>query len=252
MTSRERWRKAQEYELGFWQNAAHRAAAGATDRIDFYEWRAGELMEWMSTLGKDAVLGDDSRIVEIGSGPIGVVGFLPGAERVAVDPLNARYEQNEFLAELRPEAVTYVEAGGESVPLESGRYDMVIMENCIDHVHDVDAVMAEVHRLLRSGGVLYTTVNGRAGVGYYVHRLLSRLSLDPGHPHTFTARRFQRLLERSGFSVSGFTASSWLEAWKQDLFSDGWRQRAKAALFVSEYLLSTVAEKRPHPDDPCE
>lgn len=245
MATKQRWKKAQEYEQGFWERAAQRAAEGSYDQLDFYEWRAGEIQKRLASLGQgQEMLFDGSRrFVELGSGPIGVLGFLPAQERAAVDPLNHFYGSNDHLTELRNADVRYIEASGEAVPLESGRYDLVIMENCIDHVKDPAAVMAEIWRLLVPEGFLYLTVNGRSRPGYYVHRLLARLALDPGHPHTFTEGRFQHMLKVHGFDILDYDAGSWASAWRDDLISSGLKRKAKGLLCVSEHLLSAVARK---------
>lgn len=243
MATDQRWKKAQEYEQGFWERAAQRAAEGSYDQLDFYEWRAGELRRRFESLGHGALFDGSRRLLELGSGPIGVLGFFPARERVAVDPLNHYYASNEHLTELRNAEVSYLEASGEAVPLEPDRYDLIIMENCIDHVKDPVAVMAEIRRLLVPEGLLYLTVNGRSRPGYYVHRLLARLALDPGHPHTFTVGRFRRMLEVHGFDVLDFDAGSWFRAWRDDLLSAGLKGKAKGFLCVSEHLLSAVARK---------
>ena len=243
MISQDRWKRAQSYEQGFWQGVAERAAKGSYDQIAFYEWRAGELMKRLARLGLDGIPNEHSHVLELGSGPVGVVGFLPGSEKVAVDPLNTYYASDENLTELRKPDVDYVAAGGEDVPLDSERYDLVIMENCIDHTHDPIAVMGEIYRLLRPGGVLYLTVNGRSRPGYWMHRMLARLALDPGHPHTYTSARFRRMILDFDFDILDFEEHSWKKAWIQDLRSDKNRDRLKGLLFVSEHLLAAVARK---------
>lgn len=243
MISQDRWEKAQEYEQGFWEGVAERVAAGSYGQIDFYEWRAGELLKKLEAAGLPAP-SETSGIVELGSGPVGVLGFLPGHDRVAVDPLNRYYSSNDKLTELRNPAVTYLSAPGEDVPLESGKYDMVIMENCIDHTQDPDTVMSEIHRLLAPNGILYLTVNARSRPGYWVHRFLARYALDPGHPHTYTEGRFKKMIERHGFDVVQFEAGSWAKAWWDDLITNRVKSRMKGVLFVSEHLLSAVAQKR--------
>jgi SAM-dependent methyltransferase len=245
MTTQSRWQRAQQYEQGFWEGVAQRAAEGSYDQIDFYAWRAGELLKKLAAVGATTLVEGRGRVLELGSGPVGVVGFLPGIEKVAVDPLNGYYATNARLTELRKPDVQYIEAPGERVPLEAGRYDLVIMENCIDHTQDPDAVMREIRRVLKADGLLYLTVNGRSRFGYWIHRALAGLSLDPGHPHTFTVRRFQNMLRRFGFDVLHFEAASWKDAWLEDLGSGQSRGRLKALLFVSEHLLSAVSRRVP-------
>jgi len=243
MVSTERWERAQKYESGYWQGIAQEVESGSLQKIGFYEWRAGEVMKRFDRSAARSVLTDEARILEVGSGPIGIAGFLPGLEKVAVDPLNSSYEQNPGLVALRRPDVQYLGASGENMPLPDARFDIVIIENCIDHVLDVHGVMSEVKRVLKSGGILYLTVNARSRPGYWMHRLLARLSLDPGHPHTFTEKRLEHLLKKHGFELMDFECGSWWNAWRSDLTSRSWKGRAKGVLIVSEYVLSAVCRR---------
>jgi SAM-dependent methyltransferase len=241
MATRERWLRAQEYERGYWESMAEEIAADPGDQLGFYQWRAGQLSGRLKRLELDRALDGRRAILELGSGPVGVVGSLRG--RVAVDPLNDAYARPPNLVALRDPAVDYLANAAENLPLDSASFDLVIMENCIDHVQDMDAVMSEIRRVLVPGGVLYLTVNSRSAVGYWVHRALARVSLDPGHPHTFTSGRFRRLIERHGFDIREFEEASRFQAWLEHLRSPAIRHRIKALLGVAEHLLSAVATK---------
>jgi SAM-dependent methyltransferase len=162
-----------------------------------------------------------------------------------VDPLADFYGTHEALAALRRPDATYVAAGGESMPVETAAFDLAVIENCIDHVQDADGVLRELRRVLRPGGTLFLTVNCRSAAGYYVHRLISSLRLDPGHPHTFTPDRAVARLEASGFSVDDLEVGSYEQERAADLASNSRKARLKARLGVSEYLASIVATRRP-------
>ena len=244
MTGTARWKKAQEYEEAFWRSIAEEVAQDSLERIGFYEWRAGEFRKLLEKTDRVDLLDGSRTILEIGSGPVGIIGYLPGKDRLAIDPLNRFYSTDPNLTLLRASDVKYVDAPGEAVPVEAGSYDLVIMENCIDHTADPNSVIREIHRILVPGGTLYLTVNARSRPGYWMHRLLARLELDPGHPHTFTEGRLLSFLQTGGFDVSHFESTSWWDAWKRDLTSPGWKPRAKGLLFVSEHLLTAIAEKR--------
>jgi SAM-dependent methyltransferase len=175
--------------------------------------------------------------------PVGVLGFLPARQRIAVDPLNGFYAENQKLVELRNPAVEYLTLAAEDLAFEDASFDLVIMENCIDHVQDVGSVMREIQRVLTPGGILYLTVNARSSIGYMVHRVLARAALDPGHPHTFTAGRFRRMILAYEFELLEFEEASRFQAWVDHLRSPTLRHRAKALLGVAEHLLSAVARK---------
>ena len=244
MVTVDRWQAAQEYERSYWENFAHQIADGSVSQMDWYKWRADNLAERLAELGRRDLVGGQARVIEVGCGPIGVAGFYPAAERVAVDPLEDFYGKNEVLTALRNPAVQYRKGVGEALPAESGHFDLAIIENCIDHVHDMQGVMTELTRVLRPGGVLYLTVNCRTKLGFVVHRALSRLRIDPGHPHTFTPPRVGQLMESHGFQVLGTSVESYLKALKEDITSPQTRAKMKAVLGISEFVTTAFGQKK--------
>lgn len=242
MVSPARWNSAQQYERGYWETLATRIADGSVSQLGWYRWRAEQLVNRLRGLGLGALADGQARVVEVGSGPVGVVGFLPAAERVAIDPLESYYASNATLAALRNPAVEYRQGSVEALPGESGCYDLAIMENCIDHVRDVHAGMRELKRVLAAGGTLYLTVNCRTSWGFVAHRALSHLRIDAGHPHTFTPRRVQALLRKHGFKTLQFEVGSYANARHEDLTATDRRARIKGLLGISEFIVSAVAQ----------
>lgn len=243
MVSTERWRKAQEYERSYWEEQARLIAEKAGADLDFYGWRAGELVKRLQEEGRGDLVDGTGTVVEIGCGPVGVAGFLPAARMVAIDPLEGFYRTNEKLVASRVPAVDYREGVGEKLPVEDACADLVLIENCIDHTRDVDAVMREIIRVLRPGGIMHLTVNCRSTPGFFVHRTLSKLAVDAGHPHTFTAGKARALVDsRPELKMVRFEQGSFMEAFRQDLGGTT-RDRAKAILGVSEFVVSLLAER---------
>ncbi len=241
-----RWHAAQRYERAYWESQAAQIATGSLARMDWYKWRAEQLAKRLRGVGRDTLTRSDARVVEIGSGPVGVVAYFPASHRVAVDPLASSYAENTVLTALRPSDVQYLSGTGEDLPCPSRSYDLVIMENCIDHVRDVAAVMREIARVLRPEGVLYLTVNCRTAWGFVLHRCLSRLRLDAGHPHTFTASRARALVTRAtAFRLLQLEAESPWEARRADLRSTDLRARVKGILGVSEFVVTILAQRVP-------
>lgn len=242
MASTERWQRAQQYEQGFWATRAVEIAAGR-DQHDWYKWRADQIATKLRELGYATLADGTARVLEIGSGPTGVVRYFPARERIAVDPLNDFYAADPNLSAFRDPAVQYVTGVGEELARADGSVDLVIMENCIDHTRDVDQVLREIERVLRPGGVLYLTVNCRSAVGFGVHRLISALRIDAGHPHTFTLGKVRRMLNRPKLRTLSVHSDSLFDAWKADLTSPKPRDKVKALLGVSEYLATAYSER---------
>jgi SAM-dependent methyltransferase len=242
MVSPARWQAAQRYERGFWESVAARIAEGSSSQLEWYRWRAEQLALRLRSLGLDRLTQGRARVLEVGSGPVGVVGFFPASERLAIDPLEPYYARNATLTALRNPEVDYRQGSAEALPCQSAQYDLVIMENCIDHVRDVAGAMRELKRALTPSGTLYFTVNCRTKWGFMLHRALSRLRVDAGHPHTFTPHRAQRLLRDNGFKTLHFEVGSYKVARQADLAAPERRARIKGLLGISEFVVSAVAQ----------
>jgi hypothetical protein len=188
-------------ELGYWRwlfkTDEGRAALDLPPEESFAQWQRERLRELAQCLGLaaetdpglDAALDDwcaRQSVVEIGAGPYPAVAAAPRWRRaVAVDPIARGYAE-EGLLPASADHVTYIEAPGERVPLPAGCADLVIIENALDHVTDPGAVLAEIFRLLRPGGLLWLLVD------------LSTYS-DHMHPHPFDEARIKGMLRQTGF-----------------------------------------------------
>jgi len=247
MVSLARWQRAQQYERRYWESLGTGIAAGAVTQLDWYRWRAEQLVLRLRSLDLGHLTEGRARVLEVGCGPVGVAAFFPAAERVAIDPLEPYYASNITLTRLRNPAVEYRQGSAEALPCDSGRYDLAIIENCIDHVRDMKAAMRELNRALSAAGTLYLTVNCRTPWGFLMHRALSRLRVDAGHPHTFTPPRARRLLRDHGFTPLQFDVGSYRDAWRADLAASEPRARLKAVLGVSEFAVSAVARLTQRP-----
>src|SRR5262249_13987199 len=113
MVTLQRWGNAQDYELGYWQQQATEVAAGAISQLNWYQWRADQLVARLRELGLTSLTTGQARVIEVGSGPVGVAGAFPAQERVAIDPLAEQYARLPGLTELRSKEVRYLKGVGE-------------------------------------------------------------------------------------------------------------------------------------------
>jgi ubiquinone/menaquinone biosynthesis C-methylase UbiE len=189
-------------ELAYWRwlikTEQGRASLYAPFDVAFGGWQRDRLRELGRALG---ITGEGRAFeqsldewcqgqsaLEIGAGPYPALAAAPAWKRaVAADPLARGYAEEGLLPKSASHVV-YVEARGEKIPLPSGFADLVIIENALDHVSDPAAVLTEIRRLLRPGGLLWLLVD------------LSTYS-DHMHPHPFDEARVRRLLNEGGFQV---------------------------------------------------
>ena len=239
MATEKRWQIAQEYERNHWKGVAD-AIGQSRDDLSWYAWRADRLRK-LFLAPVDYVDTDDTSTLEIGSGPVGVVSFLKGRRRCAIDPLSDFYSGHPSLVAPRDPAVEYVNGGGESLPFEDGSFNLVIIENVIDHTRAPGAVLNEIHRVLKPAGLLFLSVNVHTLLGLSVRRAMEWFTLDRGHPHNFTDRSIRERIEQHGFRVKHDKLEDRQSAKSKERQAGRLRNRLKLTLGIYDILYEVLA-----------
>jgi ubiquinone/menaquinone biosynthesis C-methylase UbiE len=116
-----------------------------------------ESSEWE---GIRELVGDvkGKRVLEIGAGR-GLVSFAfakEGASVVALEPDTSDIVGTGAMRRLQHESgvkFELVETFGESLPFESGGFDIVFCRCVLHHAHDLNKMCSEIHRVLKPGGL---------------------------------------------------------------------------------------------------
>lgn len=127
--------------------------------------------------------------IEIGPGPYPSISLLEWARGVAVDPLVDAYVAEDLLPKRgHCDKLVLLASAAERIPLPGGTFDIMVAENCLDHVDNPDAVVAEVGRVLTAGGLFWLLVD------LMEYR-------DHMHPNPFSEATLLELLSRHGFEI---------------------------------------------------
>jgi hypothetical protein len=137
-----RWQKAQEYERGFWQRLGQKIETGVTGQLDWCRWRAARLEELLATVPTPA--SPARRVLEIGSGPIGIINFLDWPERYAIDPLESFYARQPSLIRRAILVRRTVRRPESSCRWEDASCGLVIIDNVIDHTYAPEGSFAKL------------------------------------------------------------------------------------------------------------
>jgi len=242
MMTLNRWRKAQKYERMYWMKTTENIIAGSIGQLGWYEWKCNE-MEKALLPYTDKEHYDSFRIIEIGCGPIGIINYINRGQRYGLDSLEEFYKSNDTLTKLRNTDVLYLEGTGEKIPFEENFFDLVIIDNVLDHVYDTNAVMNEIRRVLKPSGFLYLIVNVRTRFGTQVHKILSGLLIDKGHPQSFDVISIRNLIGRFQFSIRSESVTDFSEARSRDMRSPSIKDNIKGYTRISEFLYYAVCQK---------
>ena len=234
------WLEAQQYEQAFWQRLGDDIAAGSTTHLDWYAWRAKQLEQFMTDAGAPR---SNGTVLEIGSGPVGIVNFLEWGTRFAIDPLEHFYRTHPALVALRNPAVTYVDGTGERLPFDDGSCALVIIDNVIDHTYAPGKILDEIHRILRPDGHLYLSVNVHTRWGFLLHSALAGLQIDKGHPYTFTSGTLRRFIDSHHFTVLTERIHDYQESRRADRGASSVKARVKGYTGLSEFSHAVMCRK---------
>jgi SAM-dependent methyltransferase len=242
MTSESRWSVAQAYEKSYWEGIAKNIAANAAEQLTWYDWKAKELDKKLDQIGYGG-RSSDCRVLEVGSGPIGIVTYLSWGKRVALDPLSDFYGGNPELVSLRNSEVTYLTGSGENIPFADGHFDIVVIDNVLDHVRAAGQVLDEIHRVLKNDGHLYLELNIHTSWGCLLHSMLAALQIDKGHPYSFTREKIRSFLKTHGMTIIRDWQNDYYEAREADRKSDRLKAKVKGFTGLSEFLYFTLCHK---------
>jgi ubiquinone/menaquinone biosynthesis C-methylase UbiE len=86
-------------------------------------------------------------------------------------------EQRKNLADV-PHAFAHEEIDAQAIPHPDAAFDAVIANHMLYHVPDRAQAIAEMRRVLKQGGTLYTATNGFAHL-QEIHAMMARFGLQP-------------------------------------------------------------------------
>jgi ubiquinone/menaquinone biosynthesis C-methylase UbiE len=98
-----------------------------------------------------------ARVLDVGCGDGGVaIAFAEaGARASGIEPDERSLRRAEVRAEEHGVAVDFRSGVGESLPYQDGGFDLVILDNVLEHVADREQALREIHRVLVPGGLVY-------------------------------------------------------------------------------------------------
>lgn len=229
-----RWKLAQEYERNWWLNQA--------EKIDltFYKNFAVEIIDLLKPFIE---IKFDTKILEIGSGAAGIITHLQSKYRFAIDPLEDFYSSIPKYKNYRDKNVFYQTAVGENLPFKSEFFDLILMDNVLDHCDNPIKVLQEMNRVLKKDGILYFRQNTYHLWARFIRRIMEIFLIDKGHPHTFSKNELHRVFNQYGFEILYKNRDGYFSTWLWEIKSNRLIDKIKAVLLVNRDKYTLILRK---------
>ncbi len=157
---------------------------------------AGGVLEWLAAKPGE-------RILDLGCGD-GQLTLRIAATGAIVQGVDASVQ---MVAAARDRGVAVEEASAESLPYPAATFDAVFSNAALHWVRDHDAMMAEVHRVLKPGGRFVAEMGGHGNIAAMRVALIAVLArhgyadCEDGVNYYPTPEVYVRRLNRHGFRV---------------------------------------------------
>lgn len=154
----ELWASGIPYELAFWTHWATTRGGAWPDEFAQRMNAATPLVSWIADHAIRMEL-THLRVLDVGAGPVTSIGYAPPPgmtiDVVATDPLADAYARIfDALGLQRPVPTIFAPAEELSAFLPAESFDIVHCRNALDHSFDPIRGLAEMLRVVRTGGIL--------------------------------------------------------------------------------------------------
>jgi SAM-dependent methyltransferase len=228
-----RWQVAQEYERNWWN--------GYGTGIEWYHLFSEEVEHYTQPFLQ---INKNTKILEIGSGPAGALTFLQSDNKYAIDPLEDFFATKEEWVRLRDPRVNYQKGKGEALPYGNDFFDLIILDNVLDHCEDPVLVLDEISRVLNKDGIVFFRQSIYSWWGRSVRKIMELLAIDRGHPHTFGKRQLIDYFKEQRWGIKDHKETGYLNAWIEDARKMTPKGLAKALLFINHNRTLYILEKQ--------
>ena len=114
--------------------------------------------------------------------------------------LAAEFNRLAGESDAQPTLCVAVQGSATEVPFAGRSFQAVITTEVLEHIHDTERVLEEIHRVLAPGGALVVSVP-TAATEKFLSRLHPRLLSNSGHVKIFEREELLALLRAHGFEI---------------------------------------------------
>jgi len=213
---------AQKYEHEWWTKYSK--------NIDWYKNISNEIIKEVSPFIE---ITENSTILEIGSGPAGGITYINSNNKYAIDPLEGYFSTKEEWTVHRDKRVKYFVGKGEQLPFKNNFFDLVIIDNVLDHTENPSAVLSEINRVIILGGIIFFRQNIYNYWGKLIRSIMEVYKIDRGHPFTFIKYQLENYFIERNWKIKQVTDIGYFKTWFNNINFSTLKGIIQTMLFIT-------------------
>jgi SAM-dependent methyltransferase len=227
-----RWQVAQEYELNWWKRY--------DNDVEWYQVFSQEVQTFVKPYLE---INKETKILEIGAGPAGALTSLPSNHKYAIDPLEDYFSTRKEWTQIRDPKVLYQTGKGEALPYQDDFFDLIIIDNALDHCENPILVLDEIHRVLKKGGVIFFRQSVYHWWGRWIRKVVELMALDKGHPFTFGKMQLIEFFKMRSWEIKAYQSVGYIKTWIENFRLLTAKGLMKALLLANHDRTTFVLQK---------
>ena len=232
MNRSKRWKLAQDYEQNWWKEFK--------DGLEWYKDFSKEVEKFTRQFIN---INSETRILEIGTGPAGALTFLKSDHKYGIDPLEEFFSKNEKWRNFRDPKAIYQTGQGEDLPFVNNFFDLVIIDNVLDHCEYPESVLNEINRVLKIEGIIFFRINLYTWWGRNIRRLMELFMIDKGHPFSFGKKQLITQFRIRYWEIMHYRTSGYIGTWFDDFKAFTFKGLIKSFLFITKNRTLFILQK---------
>ena len=142
-----------------------------------------------------------------------------------------------FVSETSPTTIRvnlyqYFQGKGEILPFEDGFFDLIIIDNVLDHCENPTLVLNEINRSLKIGGIIFFRQNLYNKWGKLLRTIMEFFKIDKGHPFTFTKQFFTKNINNRMWNIKHIEEDGYYMTWKNNLTNISFKGIIQTIFFI--------------------
>ena len=144
----------------------------------------------------------------------------------------------------RDKRVKYCVGKGVQLPFTDNFFDLVILDNVLDHCESPIDVLDEINRVIKCGGIIFFRQHVYNYWGKLMRSFMELFKIDSGHPFTFIKYQLENYFMERDWDIKRISGVGYIKTWLTNINSSTLKGIIQTLLFITRNRTLFILEKK--------